>query len=86
MMQKKVVIKNPTGLHARPAAELVKKAGSFPCNVTLVKGEKKSNAKSIISVLSLGVGQNDEITVITEGEKEQEALAAIVEFLNTLME
>ncbi|MBP2655510.1 MAG: hypothetical protein H6Q73_3079 [Firmicutes bacterium] len=83
-MEKSVVIKNPTGLHARPAALLVQKASSFRCNVSLVKQGKKANAKSIMNVMALGVGQNDEVLVVTEGEQEAEALQAIVELLEGL--
>ena len=80
-MEKTFTVKSPSGLHARPAAMLVQKAGSFPCDVFLVKGEKKVNAKSIMSILALGIEANEEIVVITEGEMEAEALQAIGELL-----
>ncbi|MBP2651675.1 MAG: hypothetical protein H6Q74_2500 [Firmicutes bacterium] len=83
-MEKIITITNPTGLHARPAAMLVQKASSFPCQVSLVKQGKKGNAKSIMNVMALGVKQNDEVTVITEGDQAAEALAAIVELLVNL--
>ncbi len=80
-MQKTFIINSPSGLHARPAALLVQKANSFPCDVSLVKGEKKVNAKSIMSILALGIEAKEEIVVITEGEKEAEAMQAIGELL-----
>ena len=83
-MEQSFVIKNPTGLHARPAALLVKKAASFPCDITVVKGEKRANAKSLMSVLALGITANDGILVIASGEKEEEALASIGELLASL--
>lgn len=83
-MEQSFVIKNPTGLHARPAALLVKKASSFPCDVTVVKGEKRANAKSLMSVLALGIAANDSIVVITSGKEEEEALASIGELLASL--
>ncbi|MBP2642957.1 MAG: hypothetical protein H6Q67_844 [Firmicutes bacterium] len=83
-MEKKVVITNPTGLHARPTAILVQKASSFPCSVSIVKEGKKANAKSIMNIMALGVKQHDEVNVVTEGDQEAEALAAIVELLENL--
>jgi len=83
MMEKTVQIKNPAGLHARPAAMLVQKASSFPCEISLVKGGKKVNAKSIMNVLALGVGVNEQVTIVTSGDREAEALQALVEFLES---
>ena len=80
-MEKAFVIKSPSGLHARPAAMLVQKASSFPCDVFLSKGAKKVNAKSIMSILALGIEANEEVVVITQGEKEAEAMQAIGELL-----
>ena len=80
-MEKSFTIKSPAGLHARPAALLVQKANSFPCDISLVKGEKKVNAKSIMSILALGIEANEKIVVITQGEKEAEAMQAIDELL-----
>ena len=80
-MEKTFVIKSPSGLHARPAAILVQKASSFPCDIFLVKGAKKINAKSIMSILALGIEANEEITVLTQGKKEAEAMQAIGELL-----
>ena len=58
-VEKSFIIKSPAGLHARPAALLVQKANSFPCDISLVKGEKKVNAKSIMSILALGIEANE---------------------------
>lgn len=86
MMKQTVKIKNPSGLHARPAAGFVQKASEFPCNIRLVKGDKQGNAKSIMSILSLGVGQNEQVTIITEGEREAEAMQTLVAFLESLVD
>lgn len=80
-MEGTVRITNPAGLHARPAALLVQKAKAFPCNISVIKDGTKANAKSIMSVMALGVGQNQQVTIVTEGEKETDALQVIVEFL-----
>ena len=55
MVSKEVVVKNATGLHARPATLLVKKASSFKSDVSMEFNGKKANIKSLIGVLSLGV-------------------------------
>ncbi len=80
-MEKSFKIKSPSGLHARPAAMLVQKASSFPCDIFLAKGAKKVNAKSIMSLLALGIEANEEVIVITQGEEEAEAMQAIGELL-----
>jgi len=85
-MEKTFTIQNPSGLHARPATLLVQKASSFPCEITIVKGEKQINAKSIMGIMSLGVRKGDEIKVITTGEKEEEALQAVGEILESVHE
>lgn len=85
-MERTVTIKNSSGLHARPAAMLVQKASGFPCEITLVKGDKKANAKSIMNLLALGISANEQVTVITAGKQEAEALEAITGLLESLTE
>lgn len=85
-MERTIILKSATGLHARPAALLVQKASNFPCEISLVKGGKKVNAKSIMNVLALGVGPNEQVTIITEGEKAAEALQDIGDFLESISE
>lgn len=75
-----LTIQQPSGLHARPAAAFVKVAGRFPCTITLrnlSNGKGPSNAKSIMSVLSLGIEQNARIALRAEGERANEALEAL---------
>lgn len=76
-MEKTFTIQNPTGIHARPAKKIVTTANAFPCTVHLVKAGKKSSAKSLVGVLSVGAKYQDEITVVAEGEQEAEAVDAI---------
>lgn len=83
MKEFKYVIKDELGIHARPAGLLVKEAAKFQSAVTLTKGEKTVDAKRIIAVMSLGTKQNDEITLKTEGEDEEQAMAALKEFIET---
>lgn len=73
-------IKDPVGIHARPAGELVKKATGFKSAITLKKGEKTADAKKIFSVMTLGAVQNDEIAVFVEGDDETTAFDEIKTF------
>lgn len=79
MVSKKVTIKNPTGLHLRPAGELCKTAMQFKAKITFFFEGGTSNAKSVLSVLGACVKSGDEIELICEGEDEEEALKKMVE-------
>ncbi len=83
MLEQSVTIVNKVGLHARPAAVLVKTASEFPCEVTLVKNDKIYNAKSILAIMSAGIKQNDVVLIRTKGEEEAQALAAIIELVKS---
>ncbi|EAX48825.1 Phosphotransferase system, phosphocarrier protein HPr [Thermosinus carboxydivorans Nor1] len=86
MIERTVMLKNANGLHARPAALLVQKASAFPCEITLRKGDKQANAKSIMSVIALGIGPNEQLTIVAAGEQAAEALQVIGDFLEALTE
>lgn len=79
MVSQKVVVKNPTGLHLRPAGILCKEAMQFKSLITFNYGGNTANAKSVLSVLGACVKSGDEIELICDGEDEQEALKALVE-------
>ena len=76
MVSQKVTVKNPTGLHLRPAGILCKEAMQFKSHITY--RENTANAKSVLSVLGACIKSGDEIELVCEGEDEQEALAALV--------
>ncbi|MGV0985676.1 MAG: HPr family phosphocarrier protein [Limnohabitans sp.] len=78
MPQATTTISNKLGLHARASAKLTKLAGSFPCEVWLSKGERRINAKSIMGVMMLAAGLGSEVTLETVGERDQEALEALL--------
>lgn len=78
MVRQKVVVKNPTGLHLRPAGVLCKEAMKFKSLITFTFRESTANAKSVLSVLGACVKSGDEIEIVCEGEDEKEALAALV--------
>ena len=78
MVCQKVVIKNPTGLHLRPAGILCKEAMQYKSLITFSFNETTANAKSVLSVLGACVKSGDEIELSCDGEDEAEALKALV--------
>lgn len=85
-MKQTIIINNPTGLHARPAHGFIKIASSLPCSVKIEKGDKTVDAKSILGLLSLGIAKGDEISIVTEGAKEEEGLKELIAFVQDLKE
>lgn len=71
-------IVNKLGLHARASAKLTQLAGSFPCEVWMERGNRRINAKSIMGVMMLAAGKGSMVIVDTAGEREDEALAALL--------
>ncbi|KRM60371.1 phosphocarrier protein HPr [Paucilactobacillus vaccinostercus DSM 20634] len=71
-----------TGIHARPATILVQTASKFSSDVTLQYEGKSVNLKSIMGVMSLGVGQNADVTISAEGQDEKEAIEAIADTMS----
>lgn len=80
MKEFKYTIKDPEGIHARPAGILVKEAAKYQSNITLVKDEKTGNAKRIFSVMGMGIKNADTIKVTIEGSDEAEAFSALEKF------
>ncbi len=78
MITTATTISNKLGLHARASAKLTKLAGSFPCEVWIAKGERRVNAKSIMGVMMLAAGMGSEVVLDTEGDREQEAMDAML--------
>ncbi|MCI9485933.1 MAG: HPr family phosphocarrier protein [Lachnospiraceae bacterium] len=78
MVSEKVVIKNPTGLHLRPAGVLCKEAMNYASSVTFRFENITANAKSVLSVLGACIKTGDELEFICEGPDEKEALEAII--------
>lgn len=81
MKEFQYVIKDAEGIHARPAGMFVKEAAVFPCKVTIAKDGKEVDAKRIFGVMGLGVKCGQEITLKTDGENEEEAIAKLSKFL-----
>lgn len=79
MVSEKVVIKNPTGLHLRPAGILCKEAMQFKSLITFNFRGGKANAKSVLSVLGACIKSGTEIELVCEGEDEEIALKTLVD-------
>lgn len=79
MINQKVKIINPSGLHLRPAGNLCNMAVRFKCKITFDYEGGNANAKSVLSVLGACVKCGDEINLICDGEDEEEALKMLVE-------
>lgn len=75
------VIKDPVGIHARPAGMLVKKAGEFQAAVTVKKGDKTADARRLFSLMGLAAKQGDTLTIEITGADEEAAAAALQAFL-----
>lgn len=86
MVTKEVIVKNSTGLHARPATLLVKKASAFKSDISLEYNGKKANVKSLIGVLSLGVSKDANVKVIAIGDDEALAAEEIAKLIENLEE
>lgn len=86
MVTKEVIVKNSTGLHARPRTLLVKKASAFKSDISLEYNGKKANVKSLIGVLSLGVSKDANVKVIASGDDEALAAEEIAKLIENLEE
>jgi phosphotransferase system HPr (HPr) family protein len=72
-----LTIQHKVGLHARPAAQFVQTAKQFKSDIRVTHDEREANAKSILSVLTLGANQGAVIRVCAEGEDADQALEAL---------
>jgi phosphocarrier protein HPr len=82
MISTNTTIVNKLGLHARASAKLTKLAGSFPCEVWMARGDRRVNAKSIMGVMMLAAGIGSEVTLETSGDREQEAMDALLALIS----
>lgn len=84
-MKKTVKIGLEKGLEARPVAVLVQKASMFDSTVYIHSEGKKVNAKSIMGMMSLSLGNGEEVTVAADGEDEAAAIESIVNYLSGMV-
>ena len=78
MAERTVTIGSKSGLHARPAALFVQHAKSFQSQITLSKAEKTVNGKSILSILTLGAEQGDQVVLGVNGDDAESAMNTLV--------
>ncbi len=77
MISKNLTVVNPSGLHLRPAGVLSQTAMKFKSDITIISGEKKIVAKSVLNVMAAGIKSGTEITLVCDGEDEEEAMKTI---------
>ncbi|HWG35247.1 MAG TPA: HPr family phosphocarrier protein [Gemmatimonadaceae bacterium] len=83
MAERTVTIVNKNGVHARPAAEIVKTAGKFASNVTIVRDDLEVNGKSIMGVMMLAAECGSEIILRATGPDADAAIDALAELVAT---
>ncbi len=83
MIKVSYTIKNEEGLHARPATDFCKTAGSFKSKISIIKDGEEFEAKSILMVLCVGAVKGDTIELCAEGEDEKEAIDALIKTLDS---
>ncbi len=81
-LKKKFTISNELGLHARPAAQLVKIANRYKSNITLYKDDREVNGKSIMGILMLAAPKGSEIEIAAEGEDAESAVKELGELID----
>ena len=83
MYEKKATIKKLVGLRARPATFFIQKANEYRCSIWIEKDERRVNAKSLLGVLSLGVNQDEIISIIADGPDEVVAVDTLCELIDS---
>lgn len=83
MITKDLTIRNKMGLHARPAAQFVKRASKYKCDVWVEKDDEPVNGKSIMGLMMLAAGRGEIIKLTTEGADAQEAMNDLEELVNS---
>ncbi|MEL3908525.1 MAG: HPr family phosphocarrier protein [Treponemataceae bacterium] len=86
MIEKKVIVQNRAGVHARPSTLIAQVANKFQANLTIVKNGKEYNAKSVIGVMTMAAAYNSELILRAEGTDAEAAILAIVDLFDTKFE
>ena len=81
MIEKKVLIKNKSGLHARPAALFVQIANKYDCDIMVRKGKQKVNGKSIMGIMMLAAEKGSKITIAALGDDAHNAVEELAQLL-----
>ena len=81
MCHKEVEVKNQVGLHARPATFFIQKANEYKSSIWVEKEERRVNAKSLLGILSLGIGEGSKIRIIADGSDEADAVDGLTKLI-----
>ena len=81
MIERRVAVTDPAGLHARQAAGVVRVASRFGSRTIIRHGGREANARSIIELLGLAIGPSTEVTLVAEGDDAEAALDALADQL-----
>ena len=84
MQEKTVTVKNINGIHCRPSSAIVKVAMGFKSTMTAKGGGGSANLKSMIEIITLAIHCGDEVTLVTDGEDEVEAIEALAKAFETI--
>lgn len=82
-IEKKFVVGNKLGLHARPASLFVRTSNKFQCDITVQKGKQKVNGKSIMGIMMLAAGPGSKITIYAEGPDAERALEELEQLVES---
>ena len=83
MLSRDVKIVNEVGLHARPATFFIQKANTFKSSIWIEKEDRRVNAKSLLGVLSMGIIKGTTVTLIADGDDENEALNGLEKLIQS---
>ena len=83
MISREVTITNSIGLHARPATFFIQKANTYKSSIWVEKEDRRVSAKSLLGVLSLGIAQGMTVTLVADGQDEDEALQGLADLIDT---
>ncbi|AUG58494.1 HPr family phosphocarrier protein [Acetivibrio saccincola] len=86
MIKETIKVNKENGLEPKQAALFIQKASNYKSNVWIEKGERKANGKSLLGILSLEVAKDSDVTIIAEGEDEEEVLKVLKDFLTSDLE
>jgi len=82
MIKKEVIIKNDSGLESKHAALFIQKASNYKSSIWVEKDERRANAKSLLGLLSLGLGNGTKVMLIADGEDEEIAIKELEQYIN----
>jgi phosphocarrier protein len=83
ILEKELTIRNKMGMHARPSAQFVKRAGKYQCDIWVEKDDESVNGKSIMGLMMLAAGKGETIKVITDGADAEAAMTDLEELVSS---